>query len=417
MTPFIPFLHDNNCLHAEQVPVEQLAETFGTPLYVYSRQALISQYQRYQSAVSEQDMICYAVKANSNLAVLRTLADQGAGFDIVSGGELERVLAAGGDPARVVFSGVGKQPAEMQRALEVGIHCFNVESLRELEQLQAVAASLETVARVSLRVNPDVDARTHPYISTGLKANKFGVPVEDAETFYLQARDMAFIEPVGVDCHIGSQLTETEPLLEALDSLLVLVGRLRTQGIELVHVDMGGGLGVSYEEGEQPPDIEQYIAIVHDRLAAQGLHLILEPGRSIVADAGMFLTRVSLLKTGEEKNFAVVDGAMNDLLRPALYGAWQRVVPVTPRPGKPALWDIVGPICETGDFLAKDRELVLAEGDLLAVMQAGAYGFVMSSNYNTRPRAAEVMVDGDKAHLVRRRETLSELLAAEQELS
>lgn len=412
----IPFLHENNRLFAEQVPVDTLAEQFGTPLYVYSRAALIHQYQRYQAAVSEQDLVCYAVKANANLAVLRTLAAQGAGFDIVSVGELERVLEAGGDPERIVFSGVGKLPAEMARALEVGIHCFNVESLSELEHLQAVAAERDQVARVSLRVNPDVDARTHPYISTGLKANKFGVPIDDAEAFYQRARALSHIEPIGVDCHIGSQLTDIEPLLEALGSLLALVRRLRADGIVLQHVDMGGGLGVSYEEGEAAPDIESYIAAVKAELDSEGLHLVLEPGRSIVADAGLFLTRVTLLKTGEEKNFAVVDGAMNDLLRPSLYGAWQRVLPVQPRPGQPTTWDVVGPVCETGDFLARDRELVLAEGDLVAIMQAGAYGFAMASNYNTRPRAAEVMVDGEQAMLIRRRETLDDLLAAERDL-
>lgn len=411
------FLHHNNVLHAEDVSVRELASEFGTPLYVYSENALLSQFQAYQDSLGGYaGKICYAVKANSNLGVLKTLASQGAGFDIVSGGELERVLAVGGDPAQVVFSGVGKQPSEMARALEVDIHCFNVESLSELEQLSQVAVEQGREARVSLRVNPNVDAGTHPYISTGLKDNKFGVPIEDAEAFYRRAVELPGVDPVGVDCHIGSQMTDVAPLLEALDSVLALVRSLREQGIMLKHVDMGGGLGVSYEEGETAPDIQAYITQLKDRLAPEGLELILEPGRSIAADAGIFVTRVSALKTGEDKNFAVVDGAMNDLLRPSLYGAWQRVVPVNPTPGTPRTWDVVGPVCESGDFLAKSRELVLAEGDLLAVMQAGAYGYVMASNYNTRPRPAEVMVSGDKARLVRRRETVADLLAHEQGL-
>ena len=411
------FLYQQNALCAEDVPVHELAEQFGTPLYVYSQRTLEASFDQYQSALGNHSgMICYAVKANANLGVLRVLAELGAGFDIVSGGELERVLAAGGAAERIVFSGVGKTEAEMARALEVGIHCFNVESLSELEHLNTVAQAVDQVAQVSLRVNPNVDAGTHPYISTGLKANKFGVPIEDAHQFYQRADELAHIKPIGVDCHIGSQLTDVAPLLEALDSLLTLVASLREHGIVLQHVDMGGGLGVSYEEGETPPDVAAYIDVLKARLAPEGLGLILEPGRSIAADAGIFVTRVNVLKTGETKNFAIVDGAMNDLLRPSLYGAWQRVVPVRPRPGNPSNWDIVGPVCESGDFLAQDRPLVLHEGDLLAVMQAGAYGFAMASNYNTRPRAAEVMVNGDKARLVRRRETLDDLLAQERGL-
>lgn len=411
------FLYQQNALSAEGVPVSELAEQFGTPLYVYSQSTLEANFGQYQHALGNHPgMICYAVKANANLGVLRVLANMGAGFDIVSGGELERVLAAGGAPERIVFSGVGKTDAEMARALEVGIHCFNVESLSELEHLNAIAQAADQVAHVSLRVNPNVDAGTHPYISTGLKANKFGVPIEDAHRFYQRADELANIKPIGVDCHIGSQLTDVAPLLEALDSLLTLVASLRDQGIVLQHIDMGGGLGVSYEEGETPPDVAAYIEVLKGRLAPEGLGLILEPGRSIAADAGIFVTRVNVLKTGETKNFAIVDGAMNDLLRPSLYGAWQRVVPVRPRPGNPSNWDIVGPVCESGDFLAQDRPLVLHEGDLLAVMQAGAYGFAMASNYNTRPRAAEVMVHGDKARLVRRRETLKDLLAQERGL-
>lgn len=411
------FLYQNNALLAEQIPVADLVEQYGSPLYVYSQSTLEANFREYQSALgTHPGLVCYAVKANANLGVLRVLANLDAGFDIVSVGELERVLAAGGKPERIVFSGVGKTPAEMARALEVGIHCFNVESLSELEHLNTVAEQAGCVAPVSLRVNPNVDAGTHPYISTGLKANKFGVPIEDALGFYDRAQALPNINPVGVDCHIGSQLTDVSPLLEALDSVLKLVLTLREHGIVLEHVDMGGGLGVSYEEGETPPDVSGYIAALKARLAPEGLALMLEPGRSIAADAGIFVTRVQVLKPGEEKNFAVVDGAMNDLLRPSLYGAWQRVVPVKPTPGAAQTWDVVGPVCESGDFLAKDRDLVLHEGDLLAVMQAGAYGFAMASNYNTRPRAAEVMVKGDQARLVRRRETLQDLLALERGL-
>lgn len=410
------FVYRQGVLHAEACAVPDLVRQFGSPLYVYSKQALLSQFQRYQDALDDYDgLICYAVKANSNLGVLKVLAEAGAGFDIVSVGELERVLRAGGRPDRVVFSGVGKQRDEIARALAVGIHCFNVESYPELELINAVAQELKVQAPVSLRVNPNVDAGTHPYISTGLKANKFGVPVEEAEAFYRRANDLQHIDVVGVDCHIGSQLTDTAPLAEALDSLLALVDRLADSGIKLSHVDMGGGLGVSYQDDEQAPDIEAYIEFIKSRLAPRGLSLVLEPGRSIVADAGIFVTQVQLLKEGEEKNFAVVDGAMNDLLRPALYGAWQRVQPVAQTEGREVrTWDIVGPICETGDFLAKDRDLALHTGDLLAIMQAGAYGFVMASNYNTRPRAAEIMVDGAAVALVRRRETLDDLLALEQ---
>lgn len=411
------FLYENNALCAEQVPVADLVRQFGSPLYIYSQSTLEDNFRAYQSALgTHPGLICYAVKANANLGVLKVLANLGAGFDIVSVGELERVLAAGGEPARIVFSGVGKTPDEMARALEVGIHCFNVESLSELEQLNAVAEKAGVVAPVSLRVNPNVDAGTHPYISTGLKANKFGVPIEHAHTFYERAEALVHIKPIGVDCHIGSQLTDVSPLLESLDNVLNLVFELRERGIVLEHVDMGGGLGVSYEEGETPPDVAAYIDALKARLAPEGLALMLEPGRSIAADAGIFVTRVQVLKPGEEKNFAVVDGAMNDLLRPALYGAWQRVVPVRPTPGNPSSWDIVGPVCESGDFLAKDRDLVLHEGDLLAVMQAGAYGFAMASNYNTRPRAAEVMVKDGQARLVRRRETLKDMLALERGL-
>ncbi len=398
------------------VAASALADEFGTPLYVYSADTLRQRWQAYQAALpASAGMLCYAVKANSNLTLLGMLADAGAGFDIVSVGELERVLLAGGKPERIVFSGVGKQAHELRRALEVGIHCFNVESSSELDHLEAVARELGTIARVSLRVNPNVDPRTHPYISTGLKTSKFGVAIEEALPLYRKMAASDHLDAIGVDCHIGSQLTDTQPLMEALDSVMALVDRLKAEGVRLQHVDMGGGLGVSYEPGEEAPDIGAYVSRLVGRLEPLGLKLILEPGRSVVADAGVFLTRVELLKTGSEPGFAVVDGAMNDLLRPALYGAWQAVVPereADPNATAPR-WDIVGPVCETGDFLARDRSLDLQEGDLLAVLQAGAYGAVMASNYNTRPRPAEVLVDGAERRLVRRRETLQDVWAHE----
>lgn len=398
------------------VAARALADEFGTPLYVYSADTLRQRWHAYEAALpAHAGLLCYAVKANSNLTLLRLLAKAGAGFDIVSVGELERVLRAGGDPERVVFSGVGKQTHELRRALEVGIHCFNVESASELDHLERVARELDTVARVSLRVNPDVDPRTHPYISTGLKTSKFGVAIEEARPLYRKMAASDYLDAIGVDCHIGSQLTDTQPLMEALDSVLALVDALRAEGVSLQHVDMGGGLGVSYEPDEKAPDIAAYVSRLVERLRPLGLKLILEPGRSVVADAGVFLTRVELLKTGSEPGFAVVDGAMNDLLRPALYGAWQAVVPEREADSTEAgrRWDIVGPVCETGDFLARDRSLDLREGDLLAVLQAGAYGAVMASNYNTRPRPAEVLVDGAEMRLVRRRETLEDVWAHE----
>ncbi|WP_227370467.1 diaminopimelate decarboxylase [Halomonas sp. M20] len=400
---------DDN-LHAEDVPVASIAERFGTPCYVYSRATLERHYRAYSEALGNHPhLICYAVKANSNLAVLNVLARLGAGFDIVSVGELERVLAAGGDPAKVVFSGVAKQADEMARALEVGIKCFNVESLPELERLNDVAAQLGKVAAVSVRVNPDVDARTHPYISTGLKANKFGVPVDQALEVYARAAAMENVQPVGIDCHIGSQLTELEPFLDALDRLLVLLDRLSEQGIAITHLDLGGGLGVPYQD-EQPPQPFDYARALLERLEGRDLTLLFEPGRSIAANAGILLTRVEYLKPGETKNFAIIDAGMNDLIRPSLYQAWQAIIPVDKRtPRNRALYDVVGPVCETGDFLGKDRELALAEGDLLAVRSAGAYGFVMASNYNSRPRPPEIMVDGDQMHEVRRRETIETL--------
>ena len=400
-------------LFAEGVALSAVAQRFGTPTYVYSRAHIEAQYNAYADALQgTPSLVCFAVKANSNLAVLNVLARLGAGFDIVSGGELERVLAAGGRADRVVFSGVGKTRADMRRALAVGVHCFNVESSDELERLQGVAAELGVRAPVSLRVNPDVDAGTHPYISTGLKENKFGIDIAAAEDVYVRAAQLPNIDVVGVDCHIGSQLTTLAPFLDALDRLLDLVDRLGDCGIYLRHIDLGGGLGVRYSE-EQPPLVADYIGAVRERLDGRELALVFEPGRFIVANAGVLLTQVEYLKHTEHKDFAIVDAAMNDLIRPALYQAWMNVTPVKPRDGQARAYDVVGPICETGDFLAKDRELVLAEGDLLAVHSAGAYGFVMSSNYNTRGRCAEVLVDGDQAFEVRRRETVAELFAGE----
>ena len=400
-------------LFAEGVALSAIAERFGTPTYVYSRAHIEAQYRSYTDALHGVDhLVCFAVKANSNLGVLNLLARLGAGFDIVSGGELERVLAAGGRADRVVFSGVGKTREDMRRALEVGVHCFNVESTDELERLQVVAAEMGKVAPVSLRVNPDVDAGTHPYISTGLKENKFGIAIADAEAIYVRAAQLPNLDVVGVDCHIGSQLTTVEPFLDALDRLLVLVDRLAECGIHLRHLDLGGGVGVRYRD-EQPPELADYIKAIRERVGSRDLALVFEPGRYIVANGGVLLTRVEYLKHTEHKDFAIIDAAMNDLIRPALYQAWMGVSAVKPRAGEGRAYDLVGPICETGDFLGKDRVLDLAEGDLLAVRSAGAYGFVMSSNYNTRGRCAEVLVDGDQAFEVRRRETVTELFAGE----
>ena len=407
------FSYRDGQLFAEGVALPALAQRFGTPTYVYSRAHIEAQYRAYADALDGMPhLVCFAVKANSNLGVLNVLARLGAGFDIVSRGELERVLAAGGEPGRIVFSGVGKTRDDMRRALEVGVHCFNVESTDELERLQQVTAELGMKAPVSLRVNPDVDAGTHPYISTGLKENKFGIDIDNAEAVYARAAELPNLDVVGVDCHIGSQLTSLPPFLDALDRLLALVDRLATRGIQIRHLDLGGGLGVRYRD-EQPPLAGDYIQAVRQRIEGRGLALVFEPGRSIVANAGVLLTRVEYLKHTAHKDFAIVDAAMNDLIRPALYQAWMNVVAVQPHEGDTRRYDIVGPICETGDFLAKDRELALVEGDLLAVCSAGAYGFVMSSNYNTRGRAAEVLVDGDQAFEVRRRESVQELYAGE----
>lgn len=412
------FTYRDGQLHAEDVPLSLIAATYGTPCFVYSRAVLEERLRAYQAPLAGRDhLICYAVKANSNLAVLNVLARMGAGFDIVSGGELTRVLEAGGDPGKILFSGVGKSIEEMQQALEADIHCFNVESEAELERLSAVAEHMDKIARISLRVNPDVDAKTHPYISTGLKDNKFGIAIEDAEALYVKAHSLPGIEVVGVDCHIGSQLTTLSPFLDALDRLLLLIDRLAARGIRIDHLDLGGGLGVRYQD-ETPPEPSDYIQAVLEKLGSRRLKLIFEPGRSIAANAGVMLTKVEYLKPTASKNFAVIDGAMNDIIRPALYEAVMDIVPVVqPPPDRPVLnWDLVGPICESADFLGRGRALALAAGDLLAVCSAGAYCFSMSSNYNTRNRAAEVMVDGAKHTLVRRRETYADQLALESTL-
>lgn len=411
------FNYRNNSLYAENLSLTDIAATHGTPCYVYSRATIAQHYKAFADAASAHphSLVCYAVKANSNIAILNLLAKLGSGFDIVSGGELRRVIAAGGDPKKVVFSGVAKTADEMRFALQLGIKCFNVESIAELERLQQVASSLNMQAPVSVRVNPDIDAKTHPYISTGLKANKFGIDILLARDIYRQAAAYSHLDVVGVDCHIGSQLTETQPFLDALEKLLTLIDQLHSDGIQLKHIDIGGGLGVTYDN-ETPPSPADYIGKVVDRLKSYPqLELIMEPGRAIMANAGVLLTKVEFLKPGQEKNFAIVDAAMNDLIRPALYSAWQAIVPVNINASaSTALYDIVGPVCETGDFLGKDRELAIAQGDLLAVRSAGAYGFTMSSNYNSRPRAAEVLADGDTLHLIRAREQWADLWRGEQ---
>jgi diaminopimelate decarboxylase len=404
-------------LHAEQVDLHEVAARYGTPCYVYSRATLERHWRAFDEAFgAHPHLICYAAKANSNLALLNVLARLGSGFDIVSVGELERVLAAGGDPAKIIFSGVGKQAHEIERALEVGIHCFNIESAGELERVNVIAGKRGRRARISVRVNPDVDAKTHPYISTGLKDNKFGIDINDVETVYLRARDLPHIEVTGIDCHIGSQLTQLAPFIDALDRVLQLAARLEQQGIEIQHLDLGGGLGIRYDN-ETPPLPLELISTVLQRLGSKRYQIMLEPGRAIVGNAGVLLTRVEYLKHGPHKHFAVVDAAMNDLLRPSLYKAWMDIVPVNLNLNNRAAtyrYDIVGPVCETGDFLGKDRELALTEGELLAVRSAGAYGFVMSSNYNTRSRPPEVVVDGGDMYLVRPREELQSLWATER---
>ncbi len=402
-------------LHAEGVDLRAVAEAFGTPCYVYSRATLERHWRAFDEAFAGRDhRVCFAVKACSNIAILNLLARLGSGFDIVSGGELERVLAAGGDPAKVVFSGVGKTREEIRRALEAGIGCFNVESAPELERIEAVAGGLGRRAPVSLRVNPDVDARTHPYISTGLKENKFGIPVDEARVLLARLRAMTHVDLVGLDCHIGSQLTSLAPFIDAMERMLVLADEVVGAGITLHHLNIGGGLGVRYRD-ETPPAPRDYAKAIIDRLGDRDLCITIEPGRALVANAGVLLTRIEYLKPGEHRNFAIVDAGMNDLLRPALYDAWHDIVPLLARTSAPAReWDVVGPVCETGDFLGKGRWLAVEEGDLLAVRSAGAYGFAMSSNYNSRPRAAEVLVDGTQMHLIRERERVGDLFAGER---
>lgn len=408
------FQYQEHRLYAEEVPVANIAERFGTPCYVYSRATLERHWRAFDTAFGHHPhLICFAVKANSNLAVLNVLARLGSGFDIVSGGELERVLAAGGDPGKVIFSGVGKRADEMRRALEVGIRCFNLESAAELERLEGVAADLGIVAPVSIRVNPDVDAGTHPYISTGLRENKFGIDIHAADRVYERAAASPHLRVAGIDCHIGSQLTELSPFLDALARVLELADRLERYGIPIAHLDLGGGLGIRYTH-ESPPDPGDYARALDDLLEGRHYEILLEPGRAIAGNAGILLTRVEYLKDTGLKRFAILDAAMNDLVRPALYQAVQDIVPAErEKGGERALWDLVGPVCETGDFLGKGRDLTLAPGDLLAIRGSGAYGFTMSSNYNSRPRAAEVMVDGDRVHLVRPRETVASLFADE----
>jgi len=407
------FEYRDGTLFAEDANVKDLARDYGTPAYVYSRATLERHYKAFDEALDEvPHMVCYAVKANSNLAVLNVLARLGSGFDIVSGGELERVIAAGGDPARVVFSGVGKTPEEMKHALDVGIYCFNVESEAELEALEEVACLVGKKARVSLRVNPDVDAKTHPYISTGLKDNKFGIDINDALRVYQRAAEMPSIEITGVDCHIGSQLTEVEPFLDALDRVLALIDKLSDHNIVLSHVDLGGGLGIRYKD-EEPPSPFEHGQRVAEKLKGRDIKVLIEPGRAIAGNAGILVTEVMYLKHNEHKNFAIVDAAMNDMMRPTLYSAWMDIVPVVEKKAETQVYDLVGPICETGDFLGKDRELALEQGDFLAMRSAGAYGFTMSSNYNTRTRAVELMVDGEKVQVVREREDIKQLFDLE----
>lgn len=417
MVPSSQFTYVDDTLHAERVSLRAIAEEYGTPCYVYSRAALEENWRSFDDALADLDhQICYSVKANSNLGVLNVLARLGSGFDIVSVGELERVLAAGGAAEKTVFSGVGKTRIEIARALDAGVQCFNVESLAELDAISKVANSVGVRAPVSVRVNPDVDARTHPYIATGLAENKFGVPIADAVEVYRHAAGLPNIGIYGIDCHIGSQQTSLGPFADALDRILALMGDLRAAGIEVDHLNFGGGLGIRYRE-ESPPSAAEYAEVIGERLTGRGLRLLIEPGRAIVGNAGVMLTRVIYVKRNDEKHFAVTDAGMNDLLRPALYGAWQDVQPVQTDPAvEKKTYDVVGPVCESADFLAKDRSLAIEPDALLAVMSAGAYGFVMSSNYNTRPRAAEVMVDGDAVHLVRRREQVRELFALESKL-
>ena len=416
-----PFTLKNGVLHAESVALPQLADQFGTPAYVYSRAALESALREFQDVLGahpagKEALVCYAVKANSNLAILNVFARLGAGFDIVSGGELQRVMAAGADPKKVVFSGVGKTTAEMKLALDAGIFCFNVESAAELERLDEVAGQCGKKAPVSLRVNPNVDPKTHPYISTGLKEAKFGVAYDDALALYRRAAALPNINVAGIDCHIGSQLLDPSPFVEALERILALIDQLAAEGIHIHHLDLGGGLGIKYKDEEVQPTVASYLVPLLDKLAGRGLKVVLEPGRRLVGNAGLLLTRVEYLKPGEGKNFAIIDAAMNDLMRPALYAAWHDILPVVPRQGEARAYDVVGPVCETGDFLGQARSLCIAAGDLLAVMSAGAYGMAMSSNYNARPRAVELMIDGNQVFVIRQREMVEQLYAGEQVL-
>lgn len=408
------FAYVNGQLSAEQVVLADVVERFGTPCYVYSRAAIEQQWLAYDRAFSGRaHLICYAVKANANLAVLNILARLGSGFDIVSVGELERVLAAGGVASNIVFSGVGKRHAEIRRALQAGIKCFNCESIPELQRINELAGSMKAVAPVSLRINPDVDAKTHPYIATGLKENKFGIPYKDAVAAYQLAQSLRHIQIVGIDCHIGSQITSVAPYMDALERLMSLAKELTAEGIELQHINVGGGLGICYQD-ETPPCVAEFAKALSEVSTAGIEEILLEPGRSIVADAGLLLTRVEYLKDNTDRNFAITDAAMNDLLRPALYDAWQKIIPLQEHSdAESKRYDLVGPVCETGDFLGLDRQLSLYEGDILAVCSAGAYGFSMSSNYNARPRAPEVMVDGDKIFEIRRRESVEQLMAGE----
>ena len=412
------FALKNGVLHAESVALPTIADQFGTPAYVYSRAALTESLREFQDVLGSHPagsgaLVCYAVKANSSLAVLNVFARMGAGFDIVSGGELQRVLAAGADPKKVVFSGVGKTTAEMKLALDKGIFCFNIESAPELERLNEVAGQCGKQAPISFRVNPNVDPKTHPYISTGLKEAKFGVAYEQALDLYRRAAALPHIEVAGIDCHIGSQLLDPSPFVEALDRILALVDQLASEGIALHHLDLGGGLGIQYKADQVQPTVASYLNPLLDKLNGRGLQVVLEPGRRLVGNAGLLLTKIEYLKEGEGKNFAIIDAAMNDLMRPALYEAWHDINPVVPRTGATRDYDVVGPVCETGDFLGQARPLCVQPGDLLAVMSAGAYGMAMASNYNTRPRAAEIMVDGDKVHVIRQRETVEQLYAGE----
>ncbi len=408
------FKHKQGVLFAEDVDLRSVVDAVGTPCYVYSRATLERHWLAFNDVFAGHDhLVCYAVKANSSLAVLNVLARMGSGFDIVSVGELERVLLAGGDAGKAVFSGVGKTAEEMRRALEAGIYCFNVESTAELDQLNRVAGEINLSAPVSIRVNPDVDAKTHPYISTGLKQNKFGIDISEALSIYEHAHGLKHLKVIGVDCHIGSQLSDVEPFIDSLKRLLDLIEQLKAKGIQLHHIDVGGGLGITYQK-ETPPSPHQYAEAILKELKDLDLKIILEPGRAIAGNAGILLTKVQYIKPGTEKNFAIVDAAMNDLIRPALYDAWQAIVPLQPRQDAPSMiYDVVGPICETGDFLGKERELAIESGDILAIRSAGAYGFTMSSNYNSRPRAAEVMVDGDQYHVVRQRESIEDLVKGE----